>query len=106
MMELGDDAMIRAEQARIAEEVSGGGYAMSSHAIAEKYDREGLIQEKFEINKTKKKKGPKYWKRYISNTMRPRRSSIKRYNHMWDKRMVLKNKTKKKKGPKYWKRYI
>lgn len=95
MMEMGDEEAIKLEEERIVREMSGGGYAMSSHAIAEKYDREGLIVEKFEINKTKKKKGPKYWKRYIGNSMRPRRSSIKRWNNMWDKRMVLERKTKK-----------
>jgi len=95
MMELGDEEAMAMEEERIAREMSGGGYAMSSHAILEKYEREGLIQEEFEINKTKKKKGPKYWKRYLGNTFRPRRSSTKRWNNMWDKRMVLDRKTKK-----------
>merc|ERR1712083_407483 len=104
MVELGDDAMITEEEQRIAREMSGGGYAMSSHAIADKYEREGLIVEKFEINKTKKKKGPKYWKRYLSNTFRPRRTSTKRWGNMWDKRMVL-NRNIKKRG-RYLRRQI
>eukprot|EP01084_Bolivina_argentea_P056417 103265_1 len=65
------------------------GYAMSSHAIEEKYDREGLIITKTDINRERKKKGVKYWKRYMGNTFRPRRSSTKRWNHMYDKRMVF-----------------
>jgi len=71
------------------------GYAMSCHAIEDKYKREGLIVEKFNINKEKKKKGIKYWKRYMGNTFRPRRSSKKRWPHMWENRMVLNKKTKR-----------
>ena len=75
--------------------VKKSGYAMSSHAIQDKYEREGLIVKRFVINKEKKKKGIKYWKRYIGGHFRPRRSSTKRWNHMWTERMVLDRKTKK-----------
>jgi len=71
------------------------GYAMSSHAIKDKYEREGLIMTRFEINKERKKKGIKYWKRYIGGHFRPRRSSTKRWNHMWKERMVLDRKVSK-----------
>ena len=71
------------------------GYAMSSDAILEKYDREGLIINKFNVNREKKKKGIKYWKRYMGNTFRPRRSSRKRWSHMWTQRMVNKKKIKR-----------
>ena len=72
------------------EEDIKSGYAMSAHAIEDKYSREGLILSRFDINREKKKKGIKYWKRYMGNTFRPRRSSTKRWSHMWNKRMVQK----------------
>lgn len=82
-------------------ETDGGdeksGYAMSSHAIQDKYEREGVIQTRFDVNREKKKKGISYWKRYMGNTFRPRRSSTKRWSHMWDKRMVQKRKIKRRK---------
>ena len=84
--------------------VQKSGYAMSAHAIGEKYEREGLIVKRFQINKEKKKKGIKYWKRYIGNYFRPRRSSIKRWNHMWTERMVHQKPVKKRR--RYWKKSI
>ncbi len=74
------------------------GYAMSAHAIEDKYEKEGLVVCKFNINRERKKKGIKYWKRYMGNTFRPRRSSTKRWNHMWDHRMVLDRKVARR-GP-------
>ena len=87
----GNEKIIFEEEQRKQNELKekSKGYVMSSYAIKQKAEREGLIVKKFNINREKKKKGIKYWKRYMGNTFRPRRSSIKRTNHMWDKRMVL-----------------
>eukprot|EP00484_Ammonia_sp_Unknown_P013121 CAMPEP_0197078740 /NCGR_PEP_ID=MMETSP1384-20130603/213271_1 /TAXON_ID=29189 /ORGANISM="Ammonia sp." /LENGTH=415 /DNA_ID=CAMNT_0042517609 /DNA_START=415 /DNA_END=1662 /DNA_ORIENTATION=+ len=92
------EAMERGEEVELEPEPRHSAYVMSTHAIAEKYDREGVVQTKFEINRSHKKIGPKYYKRFIGNAMRPRRSSIKRWSHMWTKRMVIGKKIKRRKG--------